>query len=37
MEKVIQGLFDHATRLFGITFSERVDIPKYHPETESMK
>jgi peptidyl-dipeptidase Dcp len=32
MEKVIQGLFDHATRLFGITFAERVDIPKYHPE-----
>lgn len=32
MEKVRQGVFDTATKLFGITFTERSDISKYHPD-----
>ena len=32
MEKVISGLFTHAEKLFGLKFSERNDVPKFHPE-----
>jgi len=32
LDKVREGAFHVATRLYGITFSERKDIPVYHPE-----
>lgn len=32
LENVRQGMFDVATRLYGITFVERNDIQKYHPD-----
>jgi len=32
VEKVRKGAFDVATKLFGITFTERNDIPKYHQD-----
>ena len=31
---VIKGVFGLATKLFGITFEERNDIQKYHPEVK---
>jgi len=34
LENVIAGLFKHATKLFGISFNERMDVPKYHPENK---
>jgi len=32
LENVRAGAFLLATKLYGITFTERTDIPKYHPE-----
>jgi peptidyl-dipeptidase Dcp len=32
LENMIEAAFDCATRLFGITFSERKDIPVWHPD-----
>ncbi|MGX9391371.1 M3 family metallopeptidase [Nitrobacteraceae bacterium UC4446_H13] len=32
LENMIAAAFDCATRLFGITFSERKDIPVWHPD-----
>jgi peptidyl-dipeptidase Dcp len=32
VENVRKGAFDVATKLFGITFTERNDIPKYHED-----
>jgi peptidyl-dipeptidase Dcp len=32
VENVRKGAFDVATKLFGITFTERKDIQKYHPD-----
>lgn len=32
LENVRKGMFDVATKLFDITFEERNDISKYHPE-----
>ena len=35
MQRVlIDGVFYAATQLFGITFKERTDLPKYHPDTQ---
>ncbi len=35
MNRVIQdGVFFAATKLFGLTFKERTDLPKYHPDTQ---
>ncbi len=34
MKNVLEnGVFFAATELFGITFKERTDLPKYHPDT----
>jgi len=34
MKNVLEnGVFFAATRLYGITFKERTDLPKYHPDT----
>jgi peptidyl-dipeptidase Dcp len=30
---LVDGVFFSATRLFGLTFKERTDLPKYHPDT----
>ncbi len=32
LDRMIEASFDCATRLFGITFSERKDIPVWHPD-----
>ncbi len=32
LDKVIEAAFDTATRLFGLQFVERADIPAYHPD-----
>ena len=35
LEKVIDGVFGLATRLYGITFKENKDIPVYHPDVKA--
>ena len=35
LEKVIDGVFGLATRLYGITFKARPDLPVYHPEVKA--
>lgn len=37
LENVIQGVFEHARRLFGITLHERKDIPVYHPDVKAYE
>jgi peptidyl-dipeptidase Dcp len=37
LENVRQGMFDVATRLYGISFTERNDIPKYHPDVRTIE
>ncbi len=37
MLNVQQGMFDLATKLYGITFKELTDIPKYHPEIQCFE
>jgi len=37
LENVIKGVFDLSSQLFGITFEERTDIPKYHPEVKTFE
>ncbi len=32
LENVLKGAFTVANKLYGITFRERKDLPKYHPE-----
>ena len=34
LKNVINGAFGLATKLWGITFEERNDIPKYHPDVK---
>ena len=34
---VIKGVFDLSTRLWGITFEERNDIPRYHPDVKTFE
>lgn len=37
LENVIQGVFEHAKRLYGLTFKERKDIPVYHPDVKAFE
>jgi peptidyl-dipeptidase Dcp len=37
LENVRLGMFDVAARLYGITFTERNDIQKYHPEVRTFE
>jgi peptidyl-dipeptidase Dcp len=37
LENVIQGVFDVATRLYGIRFMARDDIPLYHPDVKTFE
>lgn len=34
LEKVVQGVFKHATLLYGLSFTERKDIPIYHEDVK---
>jgi peptidyl-dipeptidase Dcp len=34
LENVLQGVFDVASKLYGIQFVERNDIPTYHPDVK---
>ena len=37
LDNVRDGAFYVANRLYGITFTERTDIPKYHPEVRTFE
>lgn len=37
MENVRKGVFDLASRLFGITFEEKFDLPKYHEDVRTYE
>jgi peptidyl-dipeptidase Dcp len=37
LENVRQGAFDVAARLYGISFEERHDLPRYHPDVRSFE
>jgi peptidyl-dipeptidase Dcp len=37
LENVIEGAFMVANKLFGITFEERTDLPKYHEDVKTFE
>ena len=37
LDKVIEGVFGLATRLYGITFRENAQIPVYHPDVKAYE
>ncbi len=37
LERVIEGVFGLATRLYGITFHENSEIPVYHPDVKAYE
>jgi peptidyl-dipeptidase Dcp len=37
LDNVIQGAFTTANKLWGITFEERTDLPKYNPEVRTFE
>jgi len=37
LENVRQGAFDVAHRLYGISFEERTDLPRYHPDVRTFE
>lgn len=37
LDRVREGAFSVANRLYGITFTERKDVPKYHPEVSTYE
>jgi peptidyl-dipeptidase Dcp len=37
LENVLQGAFTVAHRLYGITFTEREDLPVYHPDVRAFE
>ena len=37
LDRMIDAAFDSATRLFGLTFEERTDLPKYHPDVRTWE
>jgi peptidyl-dipeptidase Dcp len=37
LENVVEGVFEHARRLYGITFREVFDVPKYHPDVRTFE
>jgi peptidyl-dipeptidase Dcp len=34
LENVVEGVFEHARRLYGIVFKRRTDLPVYHPDVQ---
>lgn len=37
LETVTEGVFEHARRLYGITFKEVFDVPKYHNDVRTFE
>src|SRR6185295_15140534 len=37
LERMIEAAFYTATRLFGLTFKERTDVPLYHPDVRAFE
>jgi peptidyl-dipeptidase Dcp len=37
LDRIVEAAFDTATRLFGLTFKERFDLPRYHPDVRSFE
>ena len=37
LERMIEASFDCATRLFGLTFTERHDVPVHHPDVRAFE
>ena len=37
LDRMIEAAFDCATRLFGLTFEERRDVPRYHPDVRAWE
>lgn len=37
LEKVIEGVFEHARKLYGLTFKENPKIETYHPEVKAYE
>ncbi len=37
LESTLQGVFYTANRLWGVTFNERNDLPKYHPDVRTFE
>lgn len=37
LEKVKEGVFGLATRLYGITFNKNTDIPVYHKDVDAYE
>lgn len=37
LENVINGVFDVASKLYGLSFKELTDIPKYHPDVKTYE
>jgi peptidyl-dipeptidase Dcp len=37
LDRIIEAAFDTATRLFGVTFSERTDLPKYQADVRTWE
>lgn len=37
LENTLQGVFYTANRLWGVTFKERNDLPKYHPDVRTFE
>lgn len=37
LENVIQGVFDTTTKLYGLTFTQRFDIPLYHKDVTTYE
>ena len=37
LENVVQGVFEHAKRLYQLNFEKVTNVPKYHPEVETYR
>jgi peptidyl-dipeptidase Dcp len=37
IDNVMEGMFYVANRLYGLTFTKRTDIPKYHPDVNTFE
>lgn len=37
LENVVEGIFSTATKLYGLTFKERNDLPLYHPDAKTYE
>lgn len=37
LENVIEGVFEHARRLYGLKFKRRTDLPLYHPDVQAFE